>query len=545
MKMNTGVKEHFLHFDQGCNPEIMDFATNVVLKESKYIFLTRIKKQQYGYCTHCNTEFPTHLPKLTDRAIAEREMCGCPAAMFMGEEYQSKKHGDKMECPNCSSICTVRYAGLGHSNLRDCAYFVYYEKSRLNPKMIVARGFYATRYYGKTYKKVKTELKTEVYYTFEYKKIGKMIKPICESWNRGYHWGFSKSVHNWYNNHPYLPCCCSRDSIKEAVKDTPFAWSGWESVDHKDMVEFFDLYSRYPVTEYLCKLGYAAILSEKLERGAVSYNAINWKGKTIESVFRLSKDELRIVKQNNIEINSWFLHLAKHCKERLLALSLQEVSSLSKLISGLGEIDNLISTFGKYMSFGEALKYCIKQQNKSRTYRSLNSLLSDWRDYVAECKKLDMDTSDMRILFPNDLLRAHLNTSQQIRYAVDKDLTEKIISRLPDIVHLYYHNENFLIRPAESSFEIVEEGRMLGHCVGRYAKDHAEGKTDILFIRRAAEPDKSFFTVEVKENKIVQVRGFHNHDPEDETLLTFIEDFKKLLAKKVSKIKKDKSKIPA
>jgi hypothetical protein len=87
MKMSSGVKEHLLHFDEGFSPEIVDYATNKALGSSKYMFVTTIKNQQYGYCTHCNTESPTHLPRLSDKEKDEMEMCGCAAAMFMGEEY--------------------------------------------------------------------------------------------------------------------------------------------------------------------------------------------------------------------------------------------------------------------------------------------------------------------------------------------------------------------------------------------------------------------------------------------------------------------------
>jgi hypothetical protein len=545
MKMSAEVKKHLLHFDNGFSPEIIEFATNEALKSSKYLIVTTIKNQQYGYCTHCNVESPTHLPKLSDRAIAEREMCGCPAAMYMGEEYERKKHGEKVICPNCKSKCTVRYSGLGHSNLRDYAYFVYYEKSRINPQIIVARGINTSRYYGKSYKNVETILNTEVYYTFEYKKMGKMIKPISTSWNDPYHLGFAKTVHSPQN--PYTYCCCSRDSIAKAVKDTAFAWSGWENYDYKGMAEYFDLISRYPVIEYLNKLGFKKIVSEKLETGSVANGVINWHGKSIESVFRLTKEEFNILKQNKIEITSNFLNVMNTCKNRQLDLTLLEIADLSSIVSSDNDFDRIVATFEKYFNFKEAFKYCMKQKRKNPTnYSNTYRITNDWTDYVSECKKLNMDISDMRVLFPNDLHKAHQNTTKQIRYEVDKALTEKIIARLPELSHLYVSSEMYFIRPAENSFEIVNEGRELQHCVGRYAKDHAEGKTCILFIRKAEEPDKPFFTAEVKDSEIVQVRGYENHSPEDEMLLAFIEKFKKeALAVKKPKKRQIKNKIPA
>ncbi|MEN6316717.1 MAG: PcfJ domain-containing protein [Clostridiaceae bacterium] len=542
MRMNAGVREHLLHFDNKYSPEIMDFATNTALKTSKYMFVTTYKKQQYGYCTHCNTESPTHLPKLSDRAIAEREMCGCPAAMYMGEEYERKKHGEKVICPNCKSECIVRYAGLGHSRLKDYAYFVFYEKSQLNPNMIVARGIHAARDYGSDYKKVKTQLETEVYYTFEYKKMGKMIKPISTSWRDPYHLGFSKTVHCW--QHPYTYCYYSRESIKNAVENTPFAWSGWEGYDYKDMLEFFDLYARYPAIEYLNKLGHKQIVTEKLESGHVNYNVINWKGKTIESFFKLTKEEYVIIKQQKLDITSWLLNLIRMNKERDFGLTIQEIAALADNTRNESTILDILKTLGKYMSFREAVKYCLKQSQKRKLYvHSFYMLTRDWQDYVSECKKLNMDTSDMRVLFPNDLYKAHMNTTAQIRYAEDKVLTEKIIARLPELSRFYFKSDLFFIRPAENSFELVEEGKALNHCVGRYAKDYAYGKTCILFIRKAADPDQAFFTVEVNNDQLIQVRGFHNCAPEDKDLIDFIDKFKNEVLP--SKKKKQKNKVPA
>ena len=55
-------------------------------------------------------------------------------------------------------------------------------------------------------------------------------------------------------------------------------------------------------------------------------------------------------------------------------------------------------------------------------------------------------------------------------------------------------------------------GDALHHCVGTYAKDHANGKTAIFFIRRAKAPRKSFYTLELNEGKLVvrQNRGRRN-----------------------------------
>lgn len=68
-----------------------------------------------------------------------------------------------------------------------------------------------------------------------------------------------------------------------------------------------------------------------------------------------------------------------------------------------------------------------------------------------------------------------------------------------------------MIQP-KSVREIVDEGAALSHCVGGYAERHAKGALHIMFLRRADQPDMSWYTMEIsKELKIVQCRGYKNN----------------------------------
>ena len=55
--------------------------------------------------------------------------------------------------------------------------------------------------------------------------------------------------------------------------------------------------------------------------------------------------------------------------------------------------------------------------------------------------------------------------------------------------------------------EIRAEGEALHHCVGGYVERVAKGETNIFFVRKADEPDKSYFTMEWNHNKIIQCTG--------------------------------------
>jgi hypothetical protein len=504
--MNPEVEEILKHFNRGFNQKVYDYATNVILKDSKYIVVQSRGRQQYGYCTSCNEWFPTHIPKPTEAEIADRIMCGCHAAYWLDEEYEKKKHGKKMVCPKCRFTCTVRYAGAGHSHLIDNGYFVYYEKSKINPQMIVATGFYCQRNYSETYEDVKTCLSPDAYYIFEYKNRGYMIDY--------YHYlnTVSKTVSSKMDKFGYkteVGCCI--ESIAEAVKGTPFAWSGWNLYKNGgDYVKYFDLFSRYPAVEYLMKLGHKAIIEEKLNIGSISQGVINWRGKDLLSVLKLTKAEYTAIRKNKIEITSRLLIFIKENRKQGWGLTIPELKTLSKMaVRGISDIVDIIEKFGKYMSTTEALKYCIKQRAKHEMY-SLWMIGHDWEDYIRECRQLHISVKDKWVRFPNDLYAAHQKTLMQIEFEKNKALNKAVEARLEDLNQYRYENDAFLIRPAESATEIVAEGKALSHCVGQYAKRHADGELSIFFIRKTSEPDKPYYTLELIKDRIVQVRGSHN-----------------------------------
>jgi hypothetical protein len=65
---------------------------------------------------------------------------------------------------------------------------------------------------------------------------------------------------------------------------------------------------------------------------------------------------------------------------------------------------------------------------------------------------------------------------------------------------------------------MITEGKVLNHCVGRYAKDHANGKTTIFLIRRIEEPERPYYTLEWRNGAINQNHTEHNHLQTEEVL---------------------------
>lgn len=65
--------------------------------------------------------------------------------------------------------------------------------------------------------------------------------------------------------------------------------------------------------------------------------------------------------------------------------------------------------------------------------------------------------------------------------------------------------------------EIVREGKHLHHCVGRYTKEHfVYGSSIIVFVRDKTDRETPLYTLELKNDRIIQLRGERNKAADEE-----------------------------
>jgi tRNA/tmRNA/rRNA uracil-C5-methylase (TrmA/RlmC/RlmD family) len=99
--------------------------------------------------------------------------------------------------------------------------------------------------------------------------------------------------------------------------------------------------------------------------------------------------------------------------------------------------------------------------------------------------------------------------------------------RMIDIRNKYlFETKSFAIVIPNTTGEIIYEGQQLHHCVGTYVDRVIKGETVILFIREKETLDSPFYTMEVKNGKVVQVRGKNNCDMTTQ-VKQFVESFKR------------------
>lgn len=472
------------HFPKSASKKIQNYATNQVMHWSRYLFTRRVGKKQYAYCTHCRME----------------------------SETKGLKIKQVVKCPSCGMSALVKGSGMSRKSMFDEAYLLFYEKSKVDKNAIIARGFYITRDYRKSYHDVETNLKLTAMYLF---------KPgHSEMWSRNYYSSQSfkqdASIRSQsISEMKYKLCYHSLASIKAAVKGTPFQYCTWEyysDYGFDDRLKVFDLAAKYPCIEYLTKLGLSPIVVAKLS-GQQTYGAINWRGRSIEKVLRLTKSEAKEWVKLPYKSGLLSLYAYQFFNKKLnMSFSFDQAHQLCGLAEKQAFHD--VAVLINYAPLKSILLYILRQINRkaSNHYRgySAHAVLRDWGDYLKECGELGMDLKQDYILFPSDLHEAHQKTMSKVKIKRNEIVAAEIIERATQLKEYTFEHAGLVIRPAASSDELFKEGKALNHCVGSYAERYAKGHCDIYVIRKVEKPDKPFFTMEIRNGHIAQCRGFKN-----------------------------------
>lgn len=142
----------------------------------------------------------------------------------------------------------------------------------------------------------------------------------------------------------------------------------------------------------------------------------------------------------------------------------------------------------------------------------------EYLDYFQMAKEFHLDFKDKKVLYPKNLRESHDALYHQIEVVEDPILDEKI-KQLSKVLALNrYEDDTYLIYPVSSMEELVEESRQQKNCVRTYCDRIAKYQCQIYFMRKKEELERSFVTIEVFRNKIMQARVKYNESPSEEVM---------------------------
>lgn len=147
-------------------------------------------------------------------------------------------------------------------------------------------------------------------------------------------------------------------------------------------------------------------------------------------------------------------------------------------------------------------------------YESMSRILGEYHDYLRMCRDQNYDMKSCFVLYPRNLQEAHDRLSASIKAKLDAKNRRNFMAAYCRIIsYLDFEMKGLTIVYPEKPEDIVAERNNLHHCVGGYVSRVADKECIILFLRHSAEPGKSFYTIEIRNQKVVQVWGMQNCDP--------------------------------
>lgn len=304
-----------------------------------------------------------------------------------------------------------------------------------------------------------------------------------------------------------------------------------------DYMDMYEIFGKRPECEMMIKAGFTK-MAKNIINGD-SHCRLNYRAKNVADFFRIYPERVRELK-------------AKKGDDAILAIYQAERASKTRFSSGL--VESIILHYGEYSwnlkqawkAFADISKYMTVQQaynrvdgyyktQKKKEWTKRSDVLTEYRDYLKMRAENGYDMTNSVYLHPKNLKKAHNEMVKEQNERRNKEHIEKSNKKYPKIrskfkgldKKYHYEGHGMIIRPARSAGEIVLEGQLQHHCVGRdtYLNSHNTGRSFIFLLRKRGAEDKPYITIEINKNGIVQWYGAHDKKTDDKETLAALHEF--------------------
>lgn len=311
--------------------------------------------------------------------------------------------------------------------------------------------------------------------------------------------------------------------------------------------------------EYLAKGRFRRLLEEtsnevNYTHGYGSWNALDISGRDICAVMRI-RDMQKINRLRQEDGGNDMLEWMQWADKAGKRIGSDVLSWYGR--SGITNAKYRSSRASRRLSPEQLMNYLNRQVTESYGgKRKAKAVFETYEDYLSMSESLGKDMSDAMVYRPRELKRRHGEAVEENnrrieaeRARMDREQARKDAERMEEkypgseailaaVRPKYeYEGERFRITVPHSFIDIVSEGMALHHCVGnteRYFDRILQHETYICFLRRAEEPGKPFYTIEVEPGGTIrQHRGMYDEEPDIEEVKPFLREWQKEIRKRM------------
>lgn len=339
------------------------------------------------------------------------------------------------------------------------------------------------------------------------------------SYNSGIHTDWKKGerpAYSWWRNNFEADTCghVYDKNLMAALKDTPWQYcpiSAFYSHFHMPMqaLPFMAAYLKHPRMEHLVKTGFCNIVSDL----AYSRNpdCLDETQKRTHRILKVSAEDVSFLRELDADMDTLkTFQEYDRLKDRQQLLRWQMEHKVRRDILPILK-DMSIHKFIRYLDRQYGFLRLRKTPQGTLRYKEMRNLVSEYRDYLDMCRKMDYDMKNSFVLYPKDLQKSHDKAARQYKHKKDVKMKQKFIAVYQKLSgQLDFEKNGLKIVYPDTPDDVIREGYALHHCVGSYVERVAEKECAILFLRKCSEEEKPFYTIEVRNQKAVQVRGMRN-----------------------------------
>ena len=310
----------------------------------------------------------------------------------------------------------------------------------------------------------------------------------------------------------------------------------------EDPEVYLVMYHRYPEIEKMIKAGLYQLKKDYLYVKQYSYNEnlkIDAKESSLTKMLGIDSCELKRLRTFNggIKMLQWLQYekaIRKEIPDHIMAWFCNEKIE-----------PNDLKFIRHKMSITAIYNYIKRQLSENRMKSS--EVLTTWSDYISMAKRLGMDTDDEIVFRTRKLRKRH---DDLVKRCQDKDLAIRageILEKYPHVEEVFssikdkyeFSDEDYTVVVPSRIEDMLHEGKNLHHCVAdseRYFDRINRQEAYILFLRKTAAPDESFYTLEIEPSGTIrQKRTFYDRQGKDiEAAMPFLWKWQNEVSKRLT-----------